>query len=114
MATEETLVTKLNALGTVYHMVKPLGAALPCMTYQRISTQQNPTHNTRGLNRPRFQITCLASDLSGAKTLADSVESSLDLNRTDFVLSHLIDKKHGQEQQEGIVKVILDFYIFER
>lgn len=113
-STEETLVTKLAALGTVYPLVKPVGASLPCMTYQRIDTQMNPTHNTRGLNRPRFQVTCLGTSLASAKTLADSVETSLDLNVTDFVLAVLIDKRHSQEQEESINTVILDFHIWER
>ena len=111
--TEQTLVTVLSGYAKVFPLTKPQNEELPCILYQRIDTQQNNYQGGKSLNRPRFQITCLASSKKGAEDLANLVKAELDLNKTDFILSHLINQFDGQEQEENLYKTILEFYIFE-
>ena len=58
----------------VYPALAPQDAALPYITYERVSTQRLMTHDGQnGLIGPRIQIDCWASTYGGAKTLADKV-----------------------------------------
>jgi hypothetical protein len=111
---EETLLTKLNAIIRTFPLKKPKTESFPCLIYQRIDTQENNTHSGKSLNRPRFQITCAAKTYIGAKNLAFLVKNALDLNKTDFILSHLINESDAMLDEENIYQIFLDFYIWEK
>ena len=84
---EEALVARLAADNTVkaavaariYPLAAPQGAAMPFLTYQRISGPREHTHDRAGdLARPRFQFTAVAATYSAAKALINAVRTSLD------------------------------------
>ena len=69
----------------VYPGLAPQNAALPYITYERISTQRMMTHDGQnGLIGPRIQIDCWASAYSGAKTLADKVRLAINGYKTAY------------------------------
>lgn len=66
----------------VYPLVIPQGAALPAVTYQRISgihetTLAEPSH----LTRPRFQLVAHAPTYLAARTLANTIKTTLNGRR---------------------------------
>ena len=62
----------------IYPMLVPQDAAMPALTYQKISgnwqVQMDGPHN---MSRERFQINCWAETYAGAKSLADAVRAEL-------------------------------------
>lgn len=72
----------LNALisGRVYHMRIARDSAMPCLTFQRISTPREITHDTRGasgLAHPRFQFDAWARTYKDAKAVIDRLRACL-------------------------------------
>jgi hypothetical protein len=65
----------------VYPMKIPQGATLPCLTYQRISTARELTHQSLGatgdLASPRFQFDAWAASQKAAKLIIDQVRAAL-------------------------------------
>lgn len=65
----------------VYHMRIPQGATLPCLTYQRVSTPREITHDISGssgaLAHPRFQFDAWAATYASAKAITDQVRAAL-------------------------------------
>lgn len=87
MTAEESLVARLNAtpgvtalVGTrIYPMLIPQGAAMPAVTYQRISTvRPGSLRGPVGQADPRIQVNSWADTYGTAKALADQVRRSLD------------------------------------
>lgn len=69
-------------IGTrVYHLFIPQGATLPCVTYQRISTPRELTHQSVGatgdLAHPRFQFDAWATTAASSKAIIDQVRAAL-------------------------------------
>jgi len=88
MATEleEALTYKLaNTAGVsalvsdrIYPGIAPQGAALPYLTYQRVSGPRTYTFDgASGIEAPRIQIDCFAATYSGVKALATAVRAAL-------------------------------------
>ena len=69
----------------VYAFRIPQEATLPCMTYQRISTPRDLTHDTAGagsdLAHPRFQFDAWATTYASAKAIADQLRAALNGRR---------------------------------
>lgn len=65
----------------VYPMKLPQGATLPALTYQRISTPRELTHQSAGatgdLAHPRFQFDAWAATQKAAKLIIDQVRAAL-------------------------------------
>jgi len=65
----------------VYHAPLPQGVTLPCLTYQRISTPRELTHDMSGatgtLAHPRFQFDAWATTQAAAKAITDQVRAAL-------------------------------------
>ncbi len=65
----------------VYLMFKPQSVTLPCLSYQRISTERILTHDTSGstgtLAHPRFQFDAWATTYASAKAINDQVRAAL-------------------------------------
>lgn len=65
----------------VYAFRFPQEATLPCVTYQRISTPRDLTHDTAGIGsdlaHPRFQLDSWADSYSSAKAINDQIRAAL-------------------------------------
>jgi hypothetical protein len=65
----------------VYPLVIPQGATLPCLTYQRISTNRSLSHDSSGigseLTSSRFQFDAWATTALSAKAITDQVRAAL-------------------------------------
>lgn len=65
----------------VYAFRIPQGGTLPCLTFQRISTQRTHSHDTSGtgndLARPRFQFDAWATTYASAKAINDQLRAAL-------------------------------------
>lgn len=71
----------LNALisGRVYPLRLPQSATLPAVTYQRVSTPRELTHDqaSGGLAMPRFQFTVIAENFDTAKGIVAQLRAAL-------------------------------------
>jgi hypothetical protein len=65
----------------VYAFQMPQGVTLPCVTFQRIDTPRDLTHDTSGagsdLAHPRFQFDAWAETYASAKAINDQLRASL-------------------------------------
>lgn len=79
LSTYAGLVSLIEA--RVYPDFMPQGATLPCLTYQRISTPRNLSHDTSGIGsdlaHPRFQFTTWATTKESAKAINEQVRAAL-------------------------------------
>lgn len=116
------LASGVTAVGSrVYPMVIPQNAALPCITYQRISTpRQYVMGSSDVVTNARMQIDCWGSSYSSAKTVAESVLTALNQQMGDLgtgakkftVLVSLADSESdGYEPDTGRYRVRIDFRI---
>ncbi len=63
----------------VYPVKMPLGYTLPCISYQRISSERYPfLDGPSGRAIPRFQVDCYADTYSEVRDLAGKVRLALD------------------------------------
>ena len=63
----------------VYPVKMPLGYTLPCISYQRISSERYPfLDGPSGRVIPRFQVDCYAESYSDVRELAEKVRLALD------------------------------------
>jgi hypothetical protein len=86
---EEGLLSYLSTYGglvtliddRVFEFRMPQGVTLPCLTYQRISTARELTHDTSGatgdLASPRFQFDAWSETGKEAKLITDQVRAAL-------------------------------------
>lgn len=65
----------------IYPDFIPVGATMPCATYQRIDTSRDLTHDTSGIGNdlahPRFQFNSWATTKSSAKAINDQFRVAL-------------------------------------
>lgn len=74
-----TAAVKTGTVWRIYPLAAPQGAAMPLITYQKISGPREHTHDRVGdLARPRFQFMAIASTYGAAKALINAVRTSLD------------------------------------
>jgi len=79
----------LNALIStrVYWQDFPKGATLPCLTFTRITTPRDLTHDSSGstgdLAHPRFEFDAWAATEASAKAIIDQVRASLNGHNGD-------------------------------
>lgn len=81
-----SLVGGTGAAARVYPLIRPQGAALPAVTFQRIDTQRLATTSLSGHNskiRCRMQIDCWATTYAAAQSLFDAVKAAM-LSATAF------------------------------
>jgi len=109
MTAEESIVARLAAttgvtslVGTrIYPMQAPQTAALPLVTYQRISTvRAGSLRGSGGLADPRIQVDCWAENYGAVKALADQVRRALDGYAAPGVVA-LILGEHDLLDDEG-------------
>lgn len=87
MSVESQVYTAVQGNGSVAALVSdrvypakaPAGAALPYVTFQRISTQPTTTHGeTSTMDRVSIQFSCWAATYSAAHDLAAAVRTALE------------------------------------
>ena len=65
----------------VYAFQMPQGVTLPCVTFQRISTPRDLTHDSSGIGNelahPRFQFDAWAETYSSAKAITEQIRAAL-------------------------------------
>ena len=111
--------TGVNALvgSRVYPLQLSQGAALPAISYQRISgPREYDLAGPTGRSRPRMQIDCWANSYSTVKNLASKVISSLNglngnMGGVDVDGIELEGERDGFEETTEYKRVILEFKI---
>jgi len=67
--------------GRVYAFQMPQAVTLPCVTFQRIDTPRDLTHDTSGIGNelahPRFQFDAWAETYASAKAINDQIRAAL-------------------------------------
>lgn len=111
---ESTLKSLLTTLGyPVYTLYVPANGTLPCYVYQKVSDSAFVrSHSGNEMNRARFQVSCWGKTYSEAITLADALETALDLNQTNFKLATKENELDDSEVESGLYRKIVDFYIY--
>lgn len=113
MTIESALYTKLAALGAAYPGGLPANPTLPSVSYKFISEVQQRSHSGNSLTRRRVQVDCWAKTYTAACTLADSVKSSLDLDKTTFELITAENAIDLHEPEPGIYHKALEFFLWK-
>ncbi len=97
----------------VYPLVLPQGAALPAITYQRISSVRESSHEgPSGLAHPRFQLNCWSGTYAGARAMADAVRPSVNATRSLGQATFLVDDHDDYDPETGLYRVILDVILW--
>lgn len=111
---ETSIFTALKTLvsNRCYPLLMPQSPTLPAIVYQRISNQpSNILDKSRTLDLVRIQIDCYSTTYSGAKTLASSVQSSMQTATFSATLQNDTD---FFEAETDLYRVSLDYYVWER
>jgi hypothetical protein len=106
----------------VYPFVIPEGATLPCVTFQRIDTPRELTHDTSGIGsslaHPRFQFDAWATTLSSAKAIGEQIRAALS-GKTGSIATgvtinaSLVDNERpSYEAETKLFRNSLDFIIW--
>lgn len=101
-----TLITTLTT--RIYPVVMPQEPTFPCITYQRVSgNQQNSLAGYATLENPRIQIDVWSESYSGAKTLAGNIHTVMD-GATAFKAT-LISDDDDYQSEIPLYRVSMDF-----
>jgi hypothetical protein len=96
----------------IYPVTLPQGAALPALTYSRISTTPEYTHDgAEGIARARVQIDCWAERHATALSLAQAVLGAL-VGATDMGVSFFENEVDLYEPERGIYHRVLDMIVW--
>jgi hypothetical protein len=91
----------------VYPVTAPQGAALPRLTYSRVSTApSNTLGGNGGLDQVRVQVDCWARSAPAAAALAAQVRSVLEAQSFKALLQNQFD---DYEAETGVFRHSLDF-----
>jgi hypothetical protein len=92
----------------------PQGVTLPALTYQRISTPPEYSHD--GLSKlihPRYQLDCWAETQLEAEALAASVITAMGKWHQVFGQpAQLMDQRDGLDSETGLYRQSLDFAVW--
>lgn len=97
----------------IYPLLMPQGAALPALTYQRISSDHQPSlaGHTSGLVNIRLQVDCWASSYAVVKALAVDVLIALSAGATAFK-ALLLSDNDLYEEEPRIYRASMDFSVW--
>lgn len=102
------------AVARVYPNTLPQPYTLPAITYFRVDTVFEYAHNgDNGLIHPRFQISCWASTLLAALSLARTVQTTMDawlVAGTRHALP--VNQYDLTDPDTGVHQVAIDFIIW--
>ena len=123
MIAERALVARLEAStgvtalvgGRIYAMTASQGAAMPAITYQKISPGLMHTlQMAEPVARPRLQVNCWADTYSVAKAVAGEVRSALNGYDDGTVAAMIIDERDLLNPDSLRECVSQDYAIWER
>ncbi len=108
----------------VYPLTAPQTAALPYLTYRRISTPQdyahtrsgNPTPGPTGYQRPRFQLDGFAETFSGVRTIAHELRAALSgyvgmMGAVRVASTRVVTEMDVYDDDAACYRVIMDVFI---
>lgn len=109
-----TLAWKLKSLTGLesYHAPKPVGASMPCITYQAISDPMQDSNQSAGasIHMTRVQVSVIG-DFETARPYVNTIQAGLEGNRTDF-LACISDGIYLERWEgEDIWSLIKGYYI---
>jgi len=107
---------------TVTPLVLPQEFDYPALTYQRVSTTGSENKSSKSeMHQSRMQINCYAENYSDAAGLADAVKTALEFKRNGTIGSSLkyssisyigtVDSYNDNAKNDGVVMIILEFYV---
>lgn len=106
----------------VYAFKIPQGATLPCLTFFRVSTPREATHDSSGigneLSHPRFQFDAWATTYASAKAISDQVRAALHGKKSTIATGVSIngslaqDERPTYEPETQLYRVSSDFIIW--
>ena len=113
LAADATLAALVG--NRIYPLVRPQNAALPAITYQRISAPRTASHSgDSGLTNPRYQFNCWASTYREARQIAERLVTVFHGQRgmmpgiqAGFVDNDLDDYTSDVREYRAIVDVLL-------
>lgn len=117
MSLETKLYTLLSGAGAVtaiastriYPLVAPQDADAPYITYQRIATPREYSHQGySNLENPLLQIDCWSSDYATGKTLSEAVISAM-RGSTTF---HVSEDRPRESYEDDMFRFSIDFDIW--
>lgn len=127
---EEGLLTYLSTFAGLVSLIStrvypdfiPQGATLPCLTYQRISTSRDHSHDTNGIGtdlaHPRFQFSAWATTKSSAKAINEQVRAALN-GKTGTIATGVsinnalsVDERYTYEPETQLHSYQSDFIIW--
>lgn len=73
MSIDADVYATLDGILDLYPMALPLGVTLPAVTYQRVSTLRDRSHDGTSLIGPLYQFTCWDRTAKGAREIARDV-----------------------------------------
>jgi len=113
MATKlETLASVITSgSSAVFAYEKPKGNN-NCVVYKLISTTPIRTQTATVFEQNRVELDCWGDTLAKSRTLAQTMKTTLDLNKTNFTISYLINDFTVKDAETGLFNTILDFYIW--
>jgi hypothetical protein len=97
----------------VYPLVLPQKAALPAISYLRVSgAQELSLSGHSGLESPRIQIDCWATTYAQAKALSAAVQAAM-LASSAFKVGSVSDRDLF-EDETNVFRVSIDFSVWHR
>lgn len=115
MSLELKLVDLLQGRGAkVFPMAAPENEPYPLIVYQIISTLVIRAHEDHVMDRNRVQVSIWSKKYEDCVTLAGSIRSDLDRNKTDFKLSLLDGMFDTPDPEPGLYRRVLDFLIWHQ
>lgn len=109
-------ITSLGA--KIYPVVRPTGAAYPCITYKMIAAKPGPTLDTSGFQRWRVEFNCFSDTFSVAASLRAALRSTLEgfngvlSDGTLLQDAQFIQLGDDFEDDPRIYCLIVEFYLF--
>lgn len=110
----------------VYPMRIPQNAGVPCVTYQRISTPRELTHQSSGatgdLAHPRFQFDAWAETYATAKSITDQIRAALNgktgsigtaPNAVTIRASLVIEELTEYNSEVELYRIMSDYFIWQ-
>ena len=111
LETLASLISSSSGSPLVYAYERP-STVKNCITYKLISTVPIRTMSATILEKNRIQLDCWGDTLSKSRALAAKMKTLLDLNKTSFTISYLIDDLAVKDLETTLFRSILDFYIW--
>lgn len=105
----------------VYAFRIPQGGTLPCVTYQRISTPRELSHDSAGIGNelahPRFQFDAWATTYASAKAISDQLRSALNGHKSttgSVTVNGILvqDERTSFEPETSLFRVSCDYVIW--